>query len=216
MEQRMRGVIFDMDGTMFDTQAIYDEEWVHCAAEYGREATKAFLDEIRGSGGPVMREILHSHFPGIDPEEIKGRCEERVLLREETEVPMKPGLLPLLEALEQQGMRIAVASSSIRRMVAHNLAFTGTDRYFDAVIAGDQVTRAKPDPEIFLTAARMLGIAPQECWVIEDSPNGIEAAHRAGCRPILVPDRAVPTEAIKSLCTGVYRDLTEVQRAVFS
>jgi HAD superfamily hydrolase (TIGR01509 family) len=136
--------------------------------------------------------------------------------REKTDLQLKPGAADLLPALKKAGYRLAVASSSPRDMVLTNLGRTGIDSYFDVVVCGDEVSRGKPDPDIFLLAAERLGLLPGDCYVLEDSPNGIRAGHRAGCSVLMVPNMVQPDEEIRELCTGIYGTLSDVKKAMAS
>ncbi len=209
-----KAAIFDMDGLMFDTQKLYDQEWENVAKEFGREPSQDFINEIRGTNGPFMRTIVEKHYPGIDIEAFIAREMEKVLKIEETYVPEKPGLHEILGFLKESGLKLAVASSSETGMVHHNLELTGVKQYFDAIICGNEVKRAKPDPEVFLKAAEGVHEAPEDCYVFEDSFAGLIAADKAGCAPVMVPDAVQPTEEIRAICKGVYPSLFAVAEAI--
>ena len=117
------------------------------------------------------------------------------------------GIREILADLTRLGFRMAVASSTPSRVVTDQLRDAGLLSYFSAVIGGDQVRRSKPDPDIFLRAASMLDAAPQACYVLEDSFNGIRAAHAGGMIPLMVPDMLQPDTEIRSLAAAVLPDL---------
>lgn len=210
----LRGAIFDMDGVMFDTQRIYDEQWPKVAARFGEKPSAGLVRDVRGANGTVMEEIVHHYYPDIDARAYIDATLKSVLEIEKTFVPKKPGIDEILDYLSESGIRLAVASSSKADMVLHNLDLTGTRRYFDTVITGDLVERTKPDPDIFLKAAAGIGVSPEECYVFEDSFNGVRAGHAAGCRTIMIPDQVQPTDEIRALASGVYESLSAVMDAM--
>lgn len=121
--------------------------------------------------------------------------------------PAKYGVLEITSRLKENGFRIAVASSSRRGYVEEELKFTGLYDRFEVILCGDNVTKSKPDPQIFLTAAERLGVSPEDCYVLEDSYNGIRAAHAAGMKPIMVPDLLPPDDEMKRLAVYIADDL---------
>lgn len=121
------------------------------------------------------------------------------------------GLLPLLQMLQAQQRPLAVASSSVEEEVRWNLKDAGVETFFSAVVAGDMVARSKPAPDIYLEACSRLGAEPSVCWALEDSANGVRAAHNAGCRCILVPDLQPATEETTAMAAAVCRDLSQVR-----
>ena len=131
-------------------------------------------------------------------------------------VPRKPGAAEILAALNERGIPLAVASSTPEARVRQHLAEHGFLPRFDAVIGGDRLQRSKPAPDIFLLAAEALGAAPARCFVIEDSFNGIRAAHAAQMRPIMVPDMLQPTEEIAAMAEIVVEDLFEALEYLMS
>lgn len=210
----LKGAIFDMDGLMFDTQRIYDEEWPRTALKFGQKPSAELVAAIRGTNGVIMEGVVRKYYPDIDPQKYIKVTLDSVNEIEKTFVPKKPGLDAILQFLRDSGVKLAVASSSLSDMVLHNLDLTDTRKYFDAVITGDLVSKTKPDPEIFLTAAGGLGLPPQDCYVLEDSFSGVRAGHAAGCRTIMVPDQVQPTDEIRALASGVYESLDAVMSAM--
>lgn len=206
-----KGAIFDMDGLMFDTQKLYDETWDELAVKYGYQPGSGFINETRGMAGDKAEKLVSKYFPTVNPHDFLQEGIDRTSQKEETYVPKKPGLVELLDFLKEHGVRIAVASSSDSEMVNRNLRVAGVDAYPDYVICGDEVTHTKPEPEIFLKAAAHLGLSPEDCYVLEDSPNGILAAHRAACLPIMVPDMVQPDEETRDMCLSVCKSLLEVK-----
>ena len=106
----------------------------------------------------------------------------------ENGIPVKKGLYELLEYLENNGFKIAVASSNSRDVVLQHLRDTGVEKYFDKIICGDMVSKSKPEPDIYLTACKELAESPSDCYAIEDSKTGLQSAYAAGCKVIMVPD----------------------------
>ena len=122
-------------------------------------------------------------------------------------IPMKAGVVELLEYLKEQGIRIGLASSTRKDIVERELADAGILHYFESVTGGDVVKISKPNPEIYLIACDKMQEPPEECFAIEDSFNGIRAAHAAGMRPIMVPDLIQPTDEIRQMAETVCSDL---------
>jgi HAD superfamily hydrolase (TIGR01509 family) len=206
-------VIFDMDGLMFDTERISTPAWQKAGADLGYTIPESLILSTVGVGGSETRAIHMNHFgPAYPYAEINERKKEN--LREHLDrhgMPCKPGLVELLDYLDEIKMPAAIATSSARPVVSLYLEKAGLTDRFAHVICGDEVTHSKPAPDIFLAAARNLGMSPGECLVLEDSENGIRAASAAGAIPVLVPDlREVPL-AVRKLAFLEFETLHEVR-----
>lgn len=207
----VKGVIFDMDGLMFDTERMWDTFWAPCLEKRGLPAPPPeFYTGCRGLAGENLKRHLKEYYPQIDPQKLLDDVWAYGARQLAAGVPCKPGLKELLAWLEQVGMPRIVASSSPRGMIEMNLQTTGVARYFHDVVCGSDVPRSKPDPAIFLEAARRLDLNPKDCLVLEDSFNGVRAGAAAGAVTIMVPDLAQPDEEIRRLYTHCCRDLLEV------
>jgi len=125
-------------------------------------------------------------------------------------VPVKDGLLALLDFLDGAGIPKAVATSTERTRALRLLELAGVLNRFDAVVCGDEVARGKPCPDIFLTAAARLGCDPSTCMVLEDSESGLRAAHQAGMLPVLIPDLKMPSAEVRALTFRTFQSLSGV------
>ena len=125
----------------------------------------------------------------------------------EGRLPLKPGVVEILQDLKQRCVPLALASSTRSDIVKLELEEARLLSFFDAVLGGDMAPRSKPEPDIFLAAAKVLGAIPANCYVLEDSFNGIRAAHRAGMHPIMVPDMQQPDEEMRGLAEVIVDDL---------
>lgn len=208
------GAIFDQDGLLFDTEIVYQRAWVDAARELGVDMPATFPRQFCGLGPARIRVLVAASYPQLDFDVYGRRAIDLAWSQQLASVPAKkPGLLEMLTFCRENGIKTAVASSSTVKVVEHNLTAAGVRDYFDAITTGDEVTRSKPDPDIFLLAARKLGLDPTRCVVFEDAFSGIRGAHAAGCRPVLIPDQIAPTAEIREICT-VFSDLSSA-RAVF-
>lgn len=210
-----QAAIFDMDGLMFDTERLYQESWTALAAQFGQTPDPAFPTAVAGTAGEGMRKVIRTYYPAVDPEAFISACFQRVRDITKTHLPEKPGLRTLLDLLRAKGVRMAVASSSEEDIIRRNLTTAGVTDYFDVVVSSTDpaVKDGKPAPDVFLYAAARLGVDPRDCWVLEDSLNGIRAAHAAGAAALMVPDTMEPTPEIRQLCR-VFSDLNAVAAAL--
>lgn len=209
-----KGAIFDMDGLMFDTEALWQQGWRMLAKKYGYEPSADFGREISGTSGEVMLGVVRKHYEGIDAEKFIKEERAYVTGLLEKDVPVKDGLFTLLDFLKRHGVKMAVASSSRREMIQGNLKKAGCEEYFAAVLSSTEVERAKPAPDVFLAAAKEIGLPPEDCYVLEDSFGGVRAGHAAGAVTIMVPDQVQPTDEIRGLADGVYENLAKVAEAI--
>lgn len=203
------GAIFDMDGLMIDSESVYQKYWHQLAEENGIVLGEHFIRDIAGTSGEKRSEIIERYFHVEDGTELFREEKRRTLQEMEHYVPVKPGLIELLEYFKAHGIRMAVASSSAESIILHNLKQTDTEKYFDAIVSGEDIPFSKPEPDIFVKAANRLHIAPGDCYVFEDAINGIKAAHRAGACAIMIPDMLEPSEDILSY-VHVYQKLDDV------
>lgn len=205
-------VILDMDGLMFDTEQLAREGWQQAASDFGYTLPDDVYIQIVGRTVPDAREILRSElgadFPFAEARACRVRYVEDYIAQHG--IPLKAGLLTLLQHLDALGVRKAVASSTERASVLHKLALAGLLDAFDAIVCGDETENGKPAPDIFLAAARRLGVPPEECVVVEDSEPGIRAAHAAGMLAIMVPDLRPPSAEAAALAVAVLPSLTQV------
>lgn len=209
-----QGAIFDMDGLLFDTERMYRDSWKQSAQQFGLVHNPDFPRTVCGSSGAHMREIILQYYPQVDANAFADDCILRVERELETHVPEKTGVRDILQYFKQHGVRVAVASSSKRATVLHNLKQADILSYFDAVVSGDQVTHGKPAPDIFLLAAQQIGCEPENCYVFEDGTNGIRAGVAAGCTTIMIPDLTPPNAQLEQLCAGIYPSLSDAMNAI--
>jgi len=206
-------LIFDMDGLMLDSETITNRAWIQAAADLGYALTEDILIQSVGCSTAqfekTQKKYLGEYYPFEKAWDLKNEHFERLI--EAEGISIKEGLLPLLDLLEQKGVRKAVASSTKNPQVEKRLKLTGLYNRFEIVIDGTMVEHAKPAPDLFLEAAKRLGVEPHTCLVLEDSPFGVQAAVAAGMPVILVSDLLHPTDEIRSLTLGVFNTLNEVR-----
>lgn len=206
-------VVFDMDGVLFDTERLYMDAWKAAADARGiGDVTQAALGCV-GLDERDSRKLFLEHFGQDFPFEAFKKDAADFFQRqlEQYGPPVKPGVRDLLEYLAGRHFRIGLASSTRRERVLEEIARAGIAEYFEVVVGGDMVPRGKPQPDIYLAACRELGAEPRETYAVEDSANGIRAAHAAGMRPILVPDLIQPDRQLRALACRVCQDLYEVK-----
>ena len=206
-------VIFDMDGVIFDSERATFAEWKAIADREGLAEIDEVYRRCIGVNARVSREIFLGFYGADFPydafnREVSVSCHGKY---DGGRLPMKPGVRPLLEALRQRGLYLALASSTRTETVRNQLRDAGLLPFFDRVVGGDMITRSKPAPDIFLAAIEGTGIAPADCAVIEDSFNGIRAAHAAGMAPIMVPDMLPPDGEMRAMAGTILPDLDAVR-----
>ena len=206
------GVIFDMDGTMFDTERMWATFWEPALAALGLPYREGLAEAARGTAGVTTRNVVRQFYgPDCDAEAIVDslhRVADEVFFS--APVPKKPGLDALLAWLKARHIPMAVASSSREAMIRHNLDVWGLTQDFTAIVSGQHVAHSKPDPEIFLLTAQKLDVEPSRCLVLEDSYNGVRAGAAGGFVTVMVPD-LVPADAeMKRLYTMECASLWEV------
>ncbi len=210
----MDGAIFDMDGLLFDTETVWQKMWNLVASERGIKLSDDFKYEITGTSGAYMLQIVRKHFHTDNVEEIVEECSSKVHEETQKNVVMKKGVREILEYLKDRGFLIAVASSSSREQIMHNLQLSGIRNYFDAIVSGAELKHGKPAPDIFLKAAEQIKCKPEDCYVFEDAFNGVRAGNAAGCKTVMIPDLLEPTDEVRGLAVMVAKDLIEARDAI--
>jgi HAD superfamily hydrolase (TIGR01509 family) len=205
--------IFDMDGLMLDTEHTTNQAWQRAAADFGYDLTDEMMRECVGYS-LVMSEFLQKKFFGEDYPFQKIR-DKKVIYYEESikqkGIPIKKGLIPLLDLLESRHIRKAVASSTVQPYVNQRLQMTHLFHRFNVIISGSEVEKVKPDPALYQEAARKMGVDSMRCLVLEDTPVGVKAAEAAGMPVILVPDLAPLPPEICAMALGVFTSLDDVR-----
>ena len=204
-------VIFDMDGVIFDTERLYIEACVEVGDKYGADNIEETCHKCIGINSVATAEILYDTYGRDFPlQEFRSEVDEIFVRKFEEKAPVKPGVKELLTYLKSTGYKIAIASSTKKSGVARELEQAGFLEYFDELVCGDMVEKSKPNPDIFLKAAECLGEEPENCIVIEDSFNGIRAAHAAEMFAIMVPDILPPDEEMKEKASLILDSLNDV------
>ncbi len=198
--QERRAFLFDMDGTLVDNMAFHCQTWRELLEREGRPISEEqFYREAAGKTNPeILRQYLGEHLTDADCADYAVKKE--ALYRELYAPHLAPiaGLIPFLEKANAAGIALALATSAGENNIRFVTQGLGLESYFKATARGDEVTRGKPDPEIFLLAAERLGVAPKNCVVFEDAFAGIEAAGRAG-----MPVVALATTLLPEQLTGI-------------
>lgn len=208
----VRGVLFDVDGVILDTECLYSRFWMEACHFYGFPMTKAQSLQMRSLNKTAGQEKLRALFgPAADYTTIRQkRIELMDAFVEKEGVTAKPGIYTLLDALDARGIPCAITSSSPQQRLESYLTPLNLYHRFKKVISGYDVPRGKPEPDIYLRGAAELGLPPETCLALEDSPAGILSAYRAGCLPVLIPDQDTPGQDTLSLLYAKADTLTDV------
>ena len=211
-------VIFDMDGVIFDSERLLMESWKLVADKYGIEGIEDTLRQCFGVNVEVSRQIYFDRYGPDFPLDLYKQ-ETRAHFRSQCtngHPPVKAGVRELLDYLNGRGVPLALASSTSTEIVRAELEGAGLLDCFSVVIGGDQIERSKPAPDIFLAAAEALGAKAEDCFVIEDSFNGVRAGKAAGMHTLMVPDMVPPDREMKEKAEAILPSLNEVRNFLAS
>ncbi len=208
----IRGILFDMDGLVLDSEVLYTRFWREAAAALGYTMTVEQSLGMRSLGKKLGQPYLESLFgPGIDYTTL--RCKRIELMNAYVEIygiPPKPGIYELLDYMEEHGIAAAITSSSPMESIQKHLSAVNLLHRFQKLCSGHNIPNGKPAPDIYLLGARELGLKPEECLALEDSPTGILSAYRAGCLPVMIPDLDQPGEDTQKLLFAKADSLSDV------
>lgn len=195
----IRAVVFDLDGLMFDTEALFARACSEVLEARGKRFTPEIMRSLIGRRAVEVAGWLKT-MAGVDepPEVILGEVRERFAAEVDTAVHPTPGLIALLDHVGKSGLPAAVATSSGRSYADRLLDRHGLAHRFAFVLTAEDVTRGKPDPQIYLLAAERFGVAAGEMLVLEDSPAGVQAGRSAGAFVVAVPHEHSPADALGS------------------
>ena len=198
----IRGVLFDMDGVVIDSERLYTRFWAQAANDLGFPMTREQALQLRSLGrGPGQAKLESFFGPAVSYDAIRAR---RIELMDAYiaahGVDEKPGIRALLTLLKEKHIPCAITSSSSIPLIREHLGKLGLLEGFTALCSGKDVPRGKPAPDIYLAGAAAIGVAPENCLAVEDSPAGIEAAWRAGCMAVIVPDQDQPDGEVLGRC----------------
>lgn len=203
------GIIFDMDGVLIDSERQSNEGWLWAAEQLGVDMPMWLIDSFKGAPAELCCKFFDDYYKGaIDYWEAKELRTQHVYKIRETEgIPVKNGVKDIFEYIRNNGLKCAVATSTRRESAEKTLHEIGVWDYLDAVVYGDEVEHGKPEPDIFLRAAKAIGISPSEAVVVEDSINGIKAGYAADMRVVHIPDTIAIDDDIRKLTYMVCDDL---------
>lgn len=203
------GIIFDMDGILIDSERQSNEGWLWAAGQLGVDMPMWLIDSFKGAPAELCCKFFDDYYKGvIDYWEAKELRTQHVYKIRETEgIPVKNGVKDIFEYIRNNGLKCAVATSTRRESAEKTLHEIGVWDYLDAVVYGDEVEHGKPEPDIFLRAAKAIGVNPSEAVVVEDSINGIKAGYAADMRVVHIPDTIAIDDDIRKLTYMVCADL---------
>ncbi|MFL5297114.1 MAG: HAD family hydrolase [Phenylobacterium sp.] len=207
-----KAVVFDMDGLLLDSETLYRDALIATASELGADLPVEVVLRMIGHTWPGSAAVLRDHFgDGFDTDLLRTRSVERFYELARAGITLKAGVGEILDHLDAAGLPRGVVTSSRRQEVEHHLGSHGIFDRFDFVLANGEYPQPKPHPAPYLAAAARLNLPAQDCLALEDSHNGVRAAHAAGMMTIMVPDLLDATEEMESLCVRIARDLHEVR-----
>lgn len=205
-------VVFDMDGVIFDTEALIIRCWKQVAERHGIKGMETVFKQCIGTNSAETRRIVFDHY-GEDFAYDTYKVEVSEVFQEKTKdkgIPVKRGARELLSYLKVNGFQIGLASSTKKELLEQELSDAGLLKFFHILIGGDMVRHSKPDPEIYLLACEKLGVIPSETYAIEDSFHGVQSAYDAGMKVIMVPDLLEPDDAMREMAIEIFPSLMGV------
>ena len=213
----IKTVIFDLDGTLIDTEKYYRICWPKALAHFGYEISDEQVLSLRSLGRPFAPEYL-KQIVGDDNFDYTRVREYRKQLMEEcltqNGIELKPGAIEILNFLKQKGIERAVATANDMERATRYLKRIGLIEYFDKIITADLIEKGKPSPDIYEYACKQLGHNPDACIAVEDSPNGVISAYKAGCKVVMVPDLTQPDEELSRMLFAKVDRLTDIEKLI--
>jgi HAD superfamily hydrolase (TIGR01509 family) len=209
----VKGVLVDMDGLLLDTERIAEKAWLRAAADTGTPLPEGFYFTLIGQSMRVIAERLEEVMPAEKVESyLKAANRHYHHLLHAGDLPVKSGAKGFLEYLQSSRLAYCLATSTYRRLAASKLERAGLAGLIEHRVCGDEVSASKPEPDIYLLAARKINCDPKDCLAVEDSPNGILSALAAGCRVVHVPDLAPVDPDLLEQVAAVFTDLGQLTR----
>lgn len=208
---KINTVIFDMDGVIFDTERIYLETWNDVFDKYGYKMTKEVYTSVMGVGRKNVINTFKDIYGDDLPIDKMYKEKDQILFNriEEGTVPTKEGVHEVLKFLRKNDYKIALATSAKRERVDKHLKDTKLEGAFDVIVCGDEVDKAKPNPEIFLKVANKLEVDRERCIVVEDSLAGVKAGYNAGMVVVNIPDLKDYDDELERFSHKVFKNLIE-------
>jgi DNA helicase-2/ATP-dependent DNA helicase PcrA len=207
-------VIFDLDGTLIDTEKYYLQCWMEAIQKFGYPVTREQAYNLRSLGRPFAQEYFRKLY-GEDFPYQEVRSERKRLVREEVKkhgVEVKPGVHEILTFLREKQITTAIATAAELEHTTRLLKETGLFDHFDNIVSAHMVEQGKPAPDVYLYACRELDLEPADCLAVEDSPNGVKSAAAAGCKVVMVPDMTEPDEQLNRLLYAKVEVISEIKR----
>jgi len=208
---RPDAVIFDMDGLMIDSERVSIACWSEASEAMGIALPDGFFLQMVGLGDRDCERLLLQHIDETRIASLFSNCHDLYEARTQAGLPLRPGILELLDLLKTHGVPRAVATSTRQPRANRKLGASGLLPYFDAVVTSSDVQHPKPAPDIYLLAAQRLGKDPARCLALEDSPAGTRAAVAAGMTAIQVPDLVHPDDSLRALGHRIVDSLHDVR-----
>ena len=208
----IKAVIFDLDGTLIDTERLYRMYWPKALAHFGYDLSDERALMLRSLGRPFAPEQFKKWY-GEDFDYPKVRAYRKELIEAhiaEHGVDAKPGVRELAEKLAEMGITVAIATATDPERTERYLSLAGLQGIFRTIISATMVPHGKPAPDIYLYACQTLGLAPGECLAVEDAPNGVRSAYAAGCPVVMIPDQTEPDEELMPLLYARAESLSEI------
>lgn len=209
----IKALLFDMDGLLLDTEALAIEASIWAAKDQGFDVGGELHHLMLGTTKEKSSILLKQRVPGLDLDRfwavVDAHMQKQV---EEDGIPRKQHAMELLLWAEEKGLMMGLCSGSYRQVVEPYLSMAGMIDFFTAIVAGDDdfSLGSKPAPGMYLRTAELLSVLPEECLVLEDSPNGLRSGRSAGMKTVMIPDLIPYTEDLAPFCDAVFPDLSHV------
>lgn len=210
----VKAIIFDVDGTLLDTERIYIKAWQESGIRHGFPIPMEALMKTRAVNAQVATAVFQEYcgqdFPYETIRNTRVEIAEALIEQESPEKICKPHATQVLDQLQKKGYTLAVASSTSHAKTVEHLEHAGLLHYFSVIVGGDMVQNGKPNPDIFLLAAEKAGAKPEECLVVGDSPADVQAAHAAGIPVIQIPDQVPANDQTRQLSLRILTGLEQL------
>ena len=211
----IKSIIFDMDGVIFDTELVYLEIWAKVFEKYGYKLQKEVYAEVLGTGRENVKKVFLNNYGNELPIDKMYREKDEDLEKAvDKGIPLKQGAYEILSYLKNNNYKIALATSASKERALKQIRYADIEKFFDVIVSRDDVKETKPNPDIFLKAAKKLNVNPNECIVIEDSSAGIKAAFNAGMAGIHVVDLKEPDNEIIRNCYKSFNNLNDIRKEI--